>query len=123
MLKTSDKVSDLILSPGRPPRVELGGNLHPVAFPGRRRMFAFHPAPLVRIASISDFPSESPFSTYSRIEQMVRDGVLTQEGALPYASNANNLLLRLGDPSGKAAVPTTPSASTADESMLNMIER
>ena len=32
------------------------------------------------------------------IEKMVRTGVLTQEGAMPYATNANNLLLRLGGP-------------------------
>ena len=31
------------------------------------------------------------------IEQMVRSGVLTQEAAMPYATNAGNLLLRLGD--------------------------
>ena len=57
------------------------------------------------------------------IEAMVRAGVLTKEGALPYASNANNLLLRLGDFGGKAAVSSAPAASTNDESMLNMIER
>ena len=31
MLKTSDKVSDLIFSPGRPPQVEKHGDLTPVA--------------------------------------------------------------------------------------------
>jgi twitching motility protein PilT len=57
------------------------------------------------------------------IEKMVRDGVLTQEGALPYATNINNLLLRLGDLSGQAPVPKDPAASREDDSMLDMIER
>jgi twitching motility protein PilT len=34
MLAVSDKVSDLIFSPGRPPQVELVGNLQPVQIPG-----------------------------------------------------------------------------------------
>src|SRR5215813_4133305 len=34
MLQVSDKVSDLIFSPGRPPQVELIGKLQPVAIPG-----------------------------------------------------------------------------------------
>ncbi len=57
------------------------------------------------------------------IEKMVRDGVLTQEGALPYATNANNLLLRLGDLGGEAAVPKAAAASGEDDSILDMIER
>jgi twitching motility protein PilT len=56
------------------------------------------------------------------LEQMVRSGVLTQEGALPYASNANNLLLRLGDLSGKP-VPKVPAADQDKNTMLDMIER
>jgi twitching motility protein PilT len=34
MLAVSDKVSDLIFSPGRPPQIELVGKLQPVAIPG-----------------------------------------------------------------------------------------
>jgi twitching motility protein PilT len=56
------------------------------------------------------------------LEQMVRSGVLTQEGALPYASNANNLLLRLGDLSGRP-VPRVPAADPDQNTMLDMIER
>ena len=56
------------------------------------------------------------------LEQMVRSGVLTQEGALPYASNANNLLLRLGDLSGKP-IPKVPASDPDQNSMLDMIER
>lgn len=57
----------------------------------------------------------------SVIEQMVRNGVLTSEGALPYATNANNLLLRLTD-LGEAAPAAAPPAKDED-SMLDMIER
>jgi twitching motility protein PilT len=61
----------------------------------------------------------------SVIEQMVRDGVLTKEGAMPYATNANNLLLRLTDMDGESA--GQPKASTAakgkEDSMLDMLER
>src|SRR2546430_17099775 len=38
MLKTSDKVSDLIFSPGRPPQVELTGRLQSVPFPGLEKL-------------------------------------------------------------------------------------
>src|SRR4026209_1658302 len=41
------------------------------------------------------------------IEKMVRNGVVTKEGALPYATNANNLLLRLNDMSGSTPAPVT----------------
>src|SRR5512147_2386158 len=34
MIRKSDKVSDLIFSPGRPPQVELLGKLEPVPAPG-----------------------------------------------------------------------------------------
>jgi twitching motility protein PilT len=57
------------------------------------------------------------------IEKMVRDGILEQDGAMPYATNANNLLLRLGDLGG-APVKSSPSAPKKEEnSMLDMIER
>ncbi len=38
MLAVSDKVSDLIFSPGRPPQVELIGKLVPVAIPGLEKL-------------------------------------------------------------------------------------
>ena len=56
------------------------------------------------------------------IEKMVRNGVLTQEGAMPYATNAGNLLLRLGDLGG-SPVPSAPSAPKEENTMLDMIER
>lgn len=57
------------------------------------------------------------------IEKLVRNGTLTQESAIPYATNAGNLLLRLGDLGGQAPVPTAPAESSEDDSMLDMIER
>ena len=56
------------------------------------------------------------------IEQMVRNGVLTTEGALPYATNANNLLLRLTDLGDTAAKPRA-AVPKEEDSMLDMIER
>jgi twitching motility protein PilT len=56
------------------------------------------------------------------IEQMVRSGVLTQEAAMPYATNAGNMLLRLGDLGGSPVSAATP-APKEDDSMLDMIER
>ena len=59
------------------------------------------------------------------IEQMVRNGFLTRDGALPYATNANNLLLRLADLSdGEAAPRPQPElAAPGEDSLLDMIER
>ncbi len=57
------------------------------------------------------------------IEQMVRSGVLTRETALPYATNAGNLLLRLGDLGGQAPAPASAPAAKNSDSMLDMIER
>lgn len=57
------------------------------------------------------------------IEKMVRNGTLTQESAIPYATNAGNLQLRLGDLGGQAPVPTALASSKEDDSLLDMIER
>ncbi len=54
------------------------------------------------------------------IEQMVRSGILTKEGALPYATNANNLLLRLTDLGDVAPVT---AIHKEEDSLLDMIER
>ena len=61
--------------------------------------------------------------TFDRvIEKLIREGVVTREMAMPYATNANNLLLRLAD---LAAAPKTPQASSprSEPSMLDMIEK
>lgn len=57
------------------------------------------------------------------IEKMIRDGVLTPEGALPYASNANNMLLRIGDLVGVSPPPVRSEPPQDEGSMLDMIER
>src|SRR6478672_6652682 len=58
----------------------------------------------------------------SVIEQLIRSGVVTIEMALPYASNQNNLLLRIADLKG-APPPEKPLEPVRDEtSMLDLIE-
>ena len=49
MLAVSDKVSDLIVSPGRPPQVELLGELQPVAIPGLEKLLPAHTAALAKV--------------------------------------------------------------------------
>src|ERR1700741_4764130 len=56
------------------------------------------------------------------IEQFIRDGVVSIETAMPYATNPNNLLLKISDLAG-APKPQTPAEPTRDEtSMLDLIE-
>ena len=56
------------------------------------------------------------------IESFIRDGVVSIESALPYATNQNNLLLKISDLAG-APPPEAPSESPRDEtSMLDLIE-
>jgi twitching motility protein PilT len=49
MLSVSDRVSDLIFSPGRPPQVELLGELQPVPVPGLEKLLPAHTAALAKI--------------------------------------------------------------------------
>src|ERR671912_3043301 len=49
MLAVSDKVSDLIFSPGRPPQVELVGKLQPVRVPGLDRLTPAHTAAISKL--------------------------------------------------------------------------
>jgi twitching motility protein PilT len=49
MLSVSDKVSDLIFSPGRPPQVELMSELQAVAVPGLERLLPPHTAALAKL--------------------------------------------------------------------------
>ncbi|MGI8734904.1 MAG: type IV pilus twitching motility protein PilT [Pyrinomonadaceae bacterium] len=57
------------------------------------------------------------------LEQMIRQGVVTLEGAMPYATNANNLTLRLTDLGGNAVAPASPPSPPEADSMLDLIER
>jgi twitching motility protein PilT len=49
MLAVSDKVSDLIFSPGRPPQVELLGELQPVPVPGLEKLLPAHTASIAKL--------------------------------------------------------------------------
>ncbi len=57
------------------------------------------------------------------IENFIREGILTIEGALPYASNANNLLLKVSDLAGAPPPVKKPEPPGDSGSMLDMIER
>jgi twitching motility protein PilT len=57
------------------------------------------------------------------IEQLIRQGMVSKEAAMPYATNANNLLLRLSDAGGGTPVRPSPAAKEKEESMLDLIER
>ena len=58
------------------------------------------------------------------LEQMIRDGEVTIEAALPYSTNQNNLMLRLADLEGKAPTPKEPEPpKKVAGSMLDLIER
>ena len=62
--------------------------------------------------------------TFDRvIEKFVREGILTKETALPYATNSNNLLLSLADFSGETPPAPKPSPAKEEGSMLDLIER
>jgi twitching motility protein PilT len=49
MLAVSDKVSDLIFSPGRPPQIELVGKLQGVNVPGLEKLTAAHTAAISKL--------------------------------------------------------------------------
>jgi twitching motility protein PilT len=59
----------------------------------------------------------------SVIEKFIRDGILTIESALPYATNANNLLLHVSDLAGAPPPPKSVEPVRDEGSMLDMIER
>src|SRR6201989_355608 len=49
MLSVSDRVSDLIFSPGRAPQVELMGELQPVEIPGLEKLLPTHTSGIARV--------------------------------------------------------------------------
>ena len=57
------------------------------------------------------------------IENLIREGVLTIEGAMPYATNANNLYLKISDLAGAPPPTVQPEAPKDEGTMLDIIER
>lgn len=57
-----------------------------------------------------------------QIEKMIRNGIVSKDDGLAYASNQGNLLLKLGAFGGDGAVPK-PAPKPAADSILDMIER
>jgi len=49
MLRASDKVSDLIFSPGRPPQIEVAGKLVPVRVQGLEKLLPQHTAGIAKL--------------------------------------------------------------------------
>ncbi len=49
MLAVSDRVSDLIFSPGRPPQIELMGALQPVPLPGLEKLLPNHTTAIAKL--------------------------------------------------------------------------
>jgi twitching motility protein PilT len=56
------------------------------------------------------------------IEKFIRDGVVTIDAALPYASNQNNLLLKISDLAGAPRPMQSETPARDDTSMLDLIE-
>jgi twitching motility protein PilT len=56
------------------------------------------------------------------IEKFIREGVVNIEAALPYATNQNNLLLRISDLKGAPAPQAPPQPARDESSMLDLIE-
>src|SRR5256714_1449574 len=64
MLAVSDKVSDLIFSPGRPPQIELVGKLQPVEIPGLEKLT---PAQTAGIAKLIIGSHEEPAQSLDKV--------------------------------------------------------
>ena len=69
MLAVSDKVSDLIFSPGRPPQVELIGRLQPVHIPGLEKLTPAHTAGISKLIIGSHLRAGHHASTAQNLEQ------------------------------------------------------
>jgi twitching motility protein PilT len=64
MLAVSDKISDLIFSPGRPPQVELIGKLTPVNLPGLELLTPAHTAGIAKALIGSNKTAEESLDKY-----------------------------------------------------------
>jgi twitching motility protein PilT len=64
MLSVSDKISDLIFSPGRPPQVELIGKLTPVRLPGLEVLTPTHTAAIAKALIGTNKTAEESLEKY-----------------------------------------------------------
>src|SRR5438046_1580000 len=64
LLSVSDKISDLIFSPGRPPQVELIGKLSPVNLPGMEMLTPAHTAGIAKALIGSNKQAEESLEKY-----------------------------------------------------------
>jgi len=69
MLGVSDKVSDLIFSPGRPPQVELLGNLQGVQIPGLEKLTPAHTAGIAKLIISSHLQAGQDVAVARNLEQ------------------------------------------------------
>jgi twitching motility protein PilT len=69
MLAVSDKVSDLIFSPGRPPQVELLGNLQGVQIPGLAKLTPAHTAGIAKLIISSHLQAGQDVAVARNLEQ------------------------------------------------------
>ncbi|HSP62988.1 MAG TPA: PilT/PilU family type 4a pilus ATPase [Pyrinomonadaceae bacterium] len=69
MLAVSDKVSDLIFSPGRPPQVELLGNLQGVHIPGLEKLTPAHTAGIAKVIISSHLQAGQDVAVARNLEQ------------------------------------------------------
>jgi twitching motility protein PilT len=58
----------------------------------------------------------------SVIERFIRDGVVSIQAALPYATNQNNLLLKISDLAGAPPPMESEKPARDETSMLDLIE-
>jgi twitching motility protein PilT len=56
------------------------------------------------------------------IERFIRSGMVSIEAALPYATNQNNLLLRISDLKGVPPPQASPETARDETSMLDLLE-
>ena len=69
MLAVSDKVSDLIFSPGRPPQVELLGSLQGVQIPGLEKLTPAHTAGIAKVIISSHLQAGQDVAVARNLEQ------------------------------------------------------
>ena len=77
MLAVSDKVSDLIFSPGRPPQIELVGKLQPVIIPGVEKLSPAQTSSIAKLIIRGKDRAEVLARARRALEQFIIEGVKT----------------------------------------------